>query len=113
MSAPLTRMSTRPSNAAKHPGIPDQKKKKRSPAEMAALRATEKATQDTRDTAQLAASSVITSVEDSMTAADEAYEQNAARPVPVKITRVVRPLRRTHGFSHVDDDDDDSMVQEG
>jgi phage terminase large subunit-like protein len=81
---------------------------------MATLRVAEKAAQDARVTAELVVSLVITGVKDSMVAADEAHKQNAAWLVPVKITWVVRPLRRTHAFSHVnDDDDDDSMVREG
>jgi hypothetical protein len=38
MPAASTKMSTRASNALKHPGVPDQTKKKRSPAEIATLR---------------------------------------------------------------------------
>ena len=76
----------------KHPGTPNQRKKKRSPAEMATLRVAEKAAQDARVTAKLAVSLVITGVKDSMVAADEAHKQDAMQPVPMKITQIVCPL---------------------
>jgi hypothetical protein len=86
-------MSTRPSNATKHPGIPDQKKKKWSPAEMAALRAAEKSAQEQNDTAKLAARMTIAGVEDSMAITDQDDEENATRPVPVDIPRAPRSIQ--------------------
>jgi hypothetical protein len=111
MSALSTKMSTRSSNAAKHPGIPDQKKKKRSPAEMAALRAKEQTAQDAKAAAELAAPLIIAGVEDSMAAADKDDEENAAWPVPMNITRVPRPIRRTHTFADLRQDDASDRVE--
>jgi hypothetical protein len=99
MSTLFTKMSTRPSNAAKHPGIPDQKKKKRSPVEMASLRAAEKSAQDAKAIVDLAAPLIIASIEDRMAVADKDDEENAARPVPREIDRVPRLIRRTHTFA--------------
>jgi citrate lyase beta subunit len=110
-------MSTRASNVLKHPGIPDQTKKKRSPAEMAALRASEKAANDAKVAADLAAPLVIAGIEDSTAAADKDDEQNAAHPVPASasasIPRVYRPIRRTHTFANLERDDDIEMAHEG
>ena len=115
MSAPSTKLTTRSSNAAKHPGIPDQTKKKRSPAQMAALRASEKAAKDAKAAAALAAPGLIAGVEDSMATDDKDDEMNAAQPAPVKIIRVNRPIiRRTHTFSNVLDlERNVEEVQEG
>ena len=112
MSAPSTKLTTRASNAGKHPGIPDQTKKKRSPTEMAAFRASEKAASDAKTAAALAASVIVKGVEDSMTADDIDSEESAAQPAPVNITRVHRPIRRTHTFANLKDLDVENM-QEG
>ena len=93
MPNPSARLATRASNADKHPGVPDQTKKKRSPAQMAAIRASEKVVNDAKEAAALAAPLIIAGVEDSMAAADKDDNENAARPVPVKITRVTCPIR--------------------
>lgn len=113
MPATSTKMSTRASNSLKHPGIPDQTKKKRSPAEMAALRASEKANNDAKAAADLAAPSIIAGVEDRTVAADKNDEQNAAHPVPAHIPRALRPLRRTHTFANLERDDDIEEAPEG
>jgi hypothetical protein len=110
MPTTSTKISTRASNALKHPGIPDQTKKKRSPAEMATLRASEKAANDAKAAADLAAPSIIAHIEDNMAAADKDDEQNAAHPIPADIPRVLRPIRRTHTFANLEQDDD---VEEG
>ena len=101
MSAPSTRLTTRAANAGKHPGIPDQTKKKRSPAEMAAIRASEKEANDAKAAAALAAPVVMKGVEDSMASDDLDNEENAARPAPMDITRVNHPIRRTHTFANI------------
>ena len=88
MSTTLAKVSTRLSNAEKRPGIPDQKKKQCSPAEMAAARAAEKALKDMKAAAALAAPSIIADDEDRMAMADKDYDKNAAQPVPAEITRV-------------------------
>lgn len=102
MPASSTRLATRSSNAEKHPGVPDQTRKKRSPAQMAALQVSEKAAQDAKAAAALAAPLIIAGVEDSMAAVDKVNEESAARPAPVKITHIGRPLRRTHTFANLD-----------
>jgi hypothetical protein len=66
-----TKLTTRVSNANKHPGVPDQMKKKHSPAQMAAIRASEKAAKEAKAAAVLAAPLIIAGVEDSMDAADK------------------------------------------
>lgn len=101
MSAPSTKIGTRASNAAKHPGLPDQGKIKRSPAEMAALRASKKAAEDAKAAADLAAPLVIARVEDSMAAVDMDNELNAARPAPANIQRVHHPLHKGGRASNV------------
>jgi len=100
------KMSTRPTNALKHPGAPDQTKKKRSPAQMAALRASEKAAKDAKAAAILAAPSIIAGIEDRMAATEEDNEQNATHPVPADIPRVFRPTRRIHTFASLERDDE-------
>lgn len=96
MSASSARIGTRLSNADKHPGLPDQKKKKRSPTEMAAQRALDRETEVSQAAAKLASTYVIAGVEDSMVEYDMIQESNAARPIPVKTTRVHRPIHRSH-----------------
>ena len=98
---------------SKHPGIPDQMKKRRSLAQMAALRASEKVANDAKAAADLAAPSIIASIEDRMAAADEDDEQNATHPVPACIPRVLRPIRRTHTFANLERDDDIEEAHEG
>ena len=99
MSAPSRKLTTRASNAKKHPGIPDQTKKKRSPVQMAALRASEKVTNDAKAAAALAAPAIIAGIEDSMATDDKDSEKNAAQPATAEITRHQRPIRRTHTFA--------------
>jgi len=103
-------MSTRASNALKHPGVPDQTKKKRSPAQMATLRASAKAASDAKAAADLVAPWIIAGIEDGMAAADEEDEQTAAHPVPADIPRALRPTRRAQAFSNLERDDE---VHEG
>ena len=103
MSAPPKKLTTRASNAGKHPGIPDQTKKKRSPAQMAALRASEKAAKDAKAAAALAAPGIIAGIEDNMATDDRDSEQNSARPASVMTTRIDRPIRRTHTFANLRD----------
>lgn len=97
-SVPTARIGTRTSNAEKHPGIPDQKSKRRSPAEMATVRAAEKAIKDKKVTAEFNAPFVVARLEDSMADADRVEDANAARPIPVEIARAIRPLRRSHAI---------------
>ncbi|KAH9965582.1 hypothetical protein BJV74DRAFT_890220 [Russula compacta] len=92
MPVPSTKLATRASNANKHPGVPDQTKKKRSPVQMAALRASEKAAQDAKAATALAAPLIIAGVEDSMAEVDKDNEANATQPAPTKITHVNRPI---------------------
>lgn len=106
-------MSTRASNALKHPGIPDQTKKKRSPAEMATLRAAEKVDNDAKAAADLAAPFIIAGIEDSTAATDKDDDQNAAHPVPENIPRVLRPIRRAYTFADLERDDDVEEAHEG
>ena len=87
MSAPSTKLTTRASNAKKYPGIPDQTKKKRSPVQMAALRASKKVTKDAEAAVALAAPGIIAGIEDSMATDDKDDEENAAS----------LPLQRSHG----------------
>jgi hypothetical protein len=103
MSAPSMKLTTRASNAGKHPGIPDQTKKKRSPVEMAALRASEKAARDAKAAAALAAPVIMAGVEKCMASDDLDNEEDAAQPAPVNIARVHRPIRRTHTFTNLND----------
>jgi hypothetical protein len=93
MSAPPTKLTTRASNARKHPGLPDQTKKKRSPAQMAAMRASVKAATDAKAAAALAAPGIIAGIEDIMAVDDKDSEENAARPAPVKTIRINHPIR--------------------
>ncbi|KAI0246258.1 hypothetical protein BJV78DRAFT_1158041 [Lactifluus subvellereus] len=58
------RPNTRATNADKHPGIPDQKKKRWSPAEVAAIRANERALPDAKEAEELAAPLIIAGIED-------------------------------------------------
>jgi hypothetical protein len=102
-------MGTRASNAEKHPGIPDQRSKRRSPAEMATYRSEEKALKDRKEAAELAASSVIASVEDQMDEADKIQDQNAAWPIPVDIPRAARPISQTN-FPNLEDDDGEEQI---
>jgi hypothetical protein len=101
MAGHFTKLTTRASNARKHPGIPDQAKKKRSPAQMAALRASEKAANDAKAAAALAASVTIAGIEDSMVIDDKNDDDNAARPIPAGIPRVHQPIRRTHSSANL------------
>ncbi len=87
------KLTTRASNARKHPGLPDQTKKKRSPVEMAALRALEKTARNAKAAAALAAPVVMAGVEKHMAADDIYNEENAIQPAPVNIARVHRPIR--------------------
>jgi hypothetical protein len=103
-------MTTRPFNVAKHSGIPNPKKKKRSPAEMAALRAAEESAKDETAAAELASHLIIAGIEDSMAAADRDDEENAARPVPVDI---VRAPCRTHTFASLEKKSQDEKVKKG
>jgi hypothetical protein len=104
MSVPSAKLSTRASNAGKHPGIPDQTKPKRSPAEMAASRASEKAARDAKAAAAQAASVIVAAVEDSMVIDDMDSEKIAAQPPPANITRANRhPIRRTHTYADLRD----------
>ena len=113
MSVPSTKLSTRASNAGKHPGIPDQTKKKRSPAEMAAFRASEKAASDTKAAAAETASTIVASVEDSMVTDDINSEKNAAQPASMNITCINQPICRTHTFANLQVlQVEDSEVQE-
>ena len=109
MSTTLAKVSTRLSNAEKHPGIPDQKKKWFLPAEMAAARAAEKVLKDTKAAAELATPSIIADVEDRMAMADKDYDKNAAQPVPTEITQVVCPICRTRVFANLEQDDNDEV----
>lgn len=96
-SEPTTgRIGTRSSNASKHPGAPDKPLKRRSPVEMAASRAAEKALQEKRDNAERNAPLIIAGIEDLMAEADNSDNANAARPIPADIPRVVRTLRRSY-----------------
>ncbi|KAH9952291.1 hypothetical protein BJV74DRAFT_892157 [Russula compacta] len=112
MPVPSTKLATRASNANKHPGVPDQTKKKRSPVQMAALRASEKAAQDAKAATALAAPLIIAGVKDSMAEVDKDNEANATQPAPTKITRVNCPIRRTRTFANLDQDFDVEEVQE-
>jgi hypothetical protein len=78
MPTPSTKLTTRASNANKHPGVPDQAKKKCSLAQMAAIRASEKAAKKAKEAAALAAPLIIAGVEDSMEAADKDNKEGAA-----------------------------------
>ena len=110
---PAAKITTRASNANKQPGVVDQKKKRKSPAEMATQRALDKSVQDAKAAAKLAAPLKVAGVEDSMAAADEIHGQNAARPIPVDITRAARPLRRTCAFANLEEDDHMDTAQKG
>jgi hypothetical protein len=115
MPAPPGKIGTRASNANKHPGIPDQRSNRRSVAEMATIRAAEKAHKNRKDTSERVAPLVIAGIEDLMANADRDDDENAARPIPANIPRVFRPGRRTYAVDSLeqwqagvnDDDDDD------
>lgn len=95
----LSKPCTRASNAEKHPGAIIKPKKRRSPTEMAIIRAAEKLAKDAQEATALAAPVIIASLEDQMAAADEYDEKNAARPVPTNNTRAPR---RTRTFASLD-----------
>ena len=95
----VSKLSTRASNAEKHPGAIVRPRKRRSPTEMAAIRTAEKLAKESQAAAALAAPVIIANLEDQMAATDKDDEKNAARPVPANITR---GLRRTRTFANLD-----------
>ena len=97
----------------KHPGIPDQTKKKRSLAEMAAIRASEKAANDAKVAMDLTAPFIIADIEDSTAAADKDDKENAAHPVPENIPCVFHPTCRISTFTNLEQDDDVEEAHEG
>jgi hypothetical protein len=105
MSVPPAKIGTRASNAEKHPGVPDQKSKRRSPTELAISRAAEKVLKEQRNAAELAAPSIVAAVEDQMAEDDRIDDQNAARPLPVDIPRVHRPTSEKRQFNDLGQDD--------
>ena len=109
----LRRIGTRASNSEKHPGLPDQKSKRRSVAEMATVRAAEKDLKDKKDAAELTAASDVASVEDMMAEIDRNDDENAARPISLaaNIARAARPLHRSYAFTTLKEDDKDSEDQ--
>jgi hypothetical protein len=60
---------------------------------MATIRASEKVVNNAKEAVALATPLIIAGVEDSMAAADKDNNENAARPVSVKITWVTRFIR--------------------
>ncbi|KAH9986517.1 hypothetical protein BJV77DRAFT_1080564 [Russula vinacea] len=109
----LRRIGTRASNSEKHPGLPDQKSKRRSVAEMATVRAAEKDLKDKKDAAELTAASDVAGVEDMMAEIDRNDDENAARPISLaaNIARAARPLHRSYAFTTLKEDDKDSEDQ--
>ena len=92
MPSPSTKLTTRASNANKHPGVPNQIKKRQSQAEMAAFQASEKAAKDAKAAAALIAPLIIAGIEDSMAVVDRDNEENAAWPAPTNIMCVNHPI---------------------
>src|ERR1700679_1612613 len=85
-STPTTRISTRTSNAEKHPGAPDQKSKRHSPTKMATVRVAEKAVKNKKVTAEFNAPFVVARLKE---------DANAARPIPVDIAQAICPLHQS------------------
>ncbi|KAH9987238.1 hypothetical protein BJV74DRAFT_885674 [Russula compacta] len=88
MPATHAKPNTKSSNAGKHPGALDQKKKCKSLAEMAAIKATEKACWDVKAEAKHSAPLIIAAVKDNMAIPDKDDDKNATRPLPVDIKQV-------------------------